>query len=393
MIPFRIVRLPHPRVFPKARHAKLVPLLATRRKTPPSISPGLPSLAFAFICLLIQAASAQTPLPSTSENNASLEEVIENKKSAPLRRDADDRGVVTVNFENDVFSGSDDGYTNGARIAWLSPEKNLPYWIERGSDLFPFFAKEGHKRYSFALGQTMFAPEDLTRTDLIKDDRPYAGFLYGSVGVLSDTGYRLDNLMLSLGMVGPSSLAEQTQKTVHSFTPGSVYPRGWENQLSDEPGVVLAYERKWRGLYEFSPFGPAFDVTPQLGGMLGNVYTNATAGATFRFGYDLPADYGPPLIRPSLPGSDFFVPSRKLGWYLFAGLEARAVARDIFLDGNSFRDSHSVNKNIFVGGAQTGVALTYKNTRVAYTHAFRTKEFEQQKDPDMFGALTLSVRF
>ena len=80
---------------------------------------------------------------------------------------------------------------------------------------------------------------------------------------------------------------------------------------------------------------------------------------TIRIGDDLPNNYGPPRIRPSLPGSDFFVNRDKLGWYLFAGFECRLVGRNIFLDGNTFSDSHSMDKRYLVGDFQTGVALTY----------------------------------
>jgi lipid A 3-O-deacylase len=156
---------------------------------------------------------------------------------------------------------------------------------------------------------------------------------------------------------------------------------------------VLSYEHKWRNLIEFSPFGLGADFTPSIGASVGNIYTHAAASMMFRVGYDLPSDYGPPVIRPNLPGSDFFIPSRVLGWYLFAGLEGRAVARNIFLDGNTFQDSPSVDKRLFVGGVQAGVALTYHSTRLAYTHVFRTHEFSGQKNSDQFGALTLSVRF
>ena len=151
----------------------------------------------------------------------------------------------------------------------------------------------------------MFAPEDLTKHTPVPSDHPYAGWLYGSVGMVSDTGRTLDNVMLTLGVVGPLSYAEQTQKFVHEVT-NSTRPEGWDHQLKNEPGIILTYERKWRGIVEVAPFGIGADVTPHVGVNLGNINTDASAGATFRLGYDLPADYGPPRIRPSLPGSDFF---------------------------------------------------------------------------------------
>jgi hypothetical protein len=112
-----------------------------------------------------------------------------------------------------------------------------------------------------------------------------------------------------------------------------------------------------------------------------------------RIGYDLPDDYGPVRIEPSLPGSNFFAPASAFGWYLFAGFDARAVGRNIFLDGNSFESSRRVAKIPFVGDGQLGAALTFDRFRLTYTHVFRTKEFRTQPHSDQFGAINLSMAF
>jgi lipid A 3-O-deacylase len=53
-----------------------------------------------------------------------------------------------------------------------------------------------------------------------------------------------------------------------------------------------------------------------------------------------------------MPGAAYFqTPKGGFGWCLFASFEGRAVARNIFLDGNTFTDSHSIDKKTFVGYA------------------------------------------
>jgi lipid A 3-O-deacylase len=311
--------------------------------------------------------------------------------AAEERTEEDDKGIFNVVWENDIFAGSDRDYTNGIRFAWLSSEENMPDWAQTVARALPL-AGEGNKRISIAAGQSMFAPQDITLATPAANDHPYAGWLYGSVGMVSDTGKTLDNVMLTLGVVGPLSFAEQTQKFVHRLT-DSPQPRGWGNQLKNEPGIILTYERKWRALAEFSPFGLGADITPHVGVNLGNVNTDAAAGVTLRLGYDLPADYGPPRIRPSLPGSDFFIPTQEWGGYLFTTLGERAVARNIFLDGNTFRDSPQVDKEYLVSSLQVGAALTFGETRLSYTHVFMTREYTTQPEASQFGALTLSHRF
>ena len=73
------------------------------------------------------------------------------------------------------------------------------------------------------------------------------------------------------------------------------------------------------------------------------------------------------------------------------GAEARGVARKIFLDGNTYRDSLSVEKKNFVGEVQAGAAVRKGAFRLADTHVFRTKEYVAQDNRLDFGALTLSA--
>ena len=303
----------------------------------------------------------------------------------------DEKGIFNVVFENDYFSGEDRDYTNGVRFSWLSSEKNTPQWEQDLAGILPL-TDEGNKRVSIAVGQNIYTPQNKLSETTIPGDRPYAGWLYGSVGMVSDTGKTLDNAMITVGVVGPLSFAEETQRAFHNII-SDKQPKGWAHQLKNEPGIVLTYERKWKEFVELSSSGLEADIMPHIGVNLGNINTDAAIGATFRLGFDLPADYGPPRIRPSLPGSDFFVPSEDLGGYLFTTIGERAVARNIFLDGNTFVDSPSVDKNIMVGSLQAGAVITNGNSRFSYTQVFMTKEYKTQASPSQFGTLTYSYRF
>ncbi len=305
----------------------------------------------------------------------------------------DARGTFSVIVENDLFGrGTDRHYTHGTRFAWLSAPGDVPDTVAGWAARLPLFATGGTRRVSYSVGQNIFTPSDITVETLQVNDRPYAGWLYGAVGLVSDTGQRLDNLELMVGVVGPWSLAGQTQDFVHDLI-GSADPRGWDHQLDNEPGLVLTYERKWRRWRNLDLLGLEADLSPRVGASVGNVFTHLETGVTVRLGDNLPADYGPPRIRPSLPGSDFFLPTDGLGWYLFAGIGGRLVARNIFLDGNTFSDSHHVTRKIWVGDLQAGIALTYGRTRVAFTQIVRSPEFDGQDAVDSFGAISLSVQY
>jgi lipid A 3-O-deacylase len=310
----------------------------------------------------------------------------------PRPETEDSRPIFTMALENDLFSGKDNSYTNGVRLSLVSSESGVPDWMREAASTLPFVAANSYKRWSFEVGQNMYTPSDTTRDPPDPKDRPYAGWLYASAGITSDTGKTLDNYQLTLGVVGPGSLAGDTQRFVHNVI-GADDPKGWGAQLHDEPGFIFSYERSWRGLYEMSPSGFGIDLTPRATVNLGNVYTHGALSAVLRIGEDLPSDYGPPLIHPGSTGSDFFVPNGTFGWYIFGGAEGRAVARNIFLDGNTFEDSPSVDKFPFIYGLQAGIAFTFGDTRLAYTQVFRSTEFKNQPEADSYGAVTMSVRF
>jgi hypothetical protein len=93
-----------------------------------------------------------------------------------------------------------------------------------------------------------------------------------------------------------------------------------------------------------------------------------------------------------VPGSDFFIPTSGFSWYLFAAVEGRAVARNIFLDGNTFEDSRSVDKKPLVGDLSAGVALFWSDDfRMDASATYRTKEFDgQDGNRVIFGGFNIS---
>lgn len=327
-----------------------------------------------------------------------------------------DGGVLTIQIENDWFGGprnKDRHYSTGLRANWMSPTLyDTPGWVQDFTDLpesiFGFLDSRvaGHikRRYGISVGQSLYTPENKEAKGLVKDERPYAAWLYVGMSLQTlryDTSkpqmdaIRQDTWQLDVGVIGPAAMGKQVQNNFHELI-NAPKSQGWDNQLHNEPGINLTFERKWRvGRTKLldDPIKLRADIVPMVGMSLGNVNTYAATGAIVRIGQDLGNDFGPPRIRPSLPGSETFDLEDPFGWYIFAGVEGSAVARNIALDGNTFRDSHSVDKNIFVADFMAGAAVFMGRTRLAYTHVLRTKEYKGQKGMDQYGALTFSVGF
>lgn len=303
-------------------------------------------------------------------------------------------GFWSFQFENDLWGSNDDRfYTHGTEISYASA-KNLPNFMQRLANKLPFYHQGELGLHGYSVGQKIFTPEDISQAGLAVNDRPYAGWLFVDAGMAHvfegrNGNESINGLVFTLGLVGPYSYAEETQKNIHRLVESEV-PRGWSNQLGTELGVNVTYVRKWRNLFrlenehqiEFSHHG---------GVALGNVYTYLAAGIMGRWGTQLQNDIGPPSINPGFPGVPAFRPSPAFNWYLFAGLEVRAMGRNIFLDGNTFHDSHSVEKQPFVTDVQFGVAFHYKDMRLSFSNLVRSKEFKGQVERTQYGAINITV--
>lgn len=299
-------------------------------------------------------------------------------------------GTFTFTYENDTFAGTDRYYTSGVQLAWRSAPYEPPSWIANGPGIL--LPAGGALRWGLAFGQNIFTPDDTTLRNPDPNDRPYAGWLYGSISLSSTTATSYGSIELQLGVVGPSALGEQTQNNVHDWL-NIDRAYGWDYQIKDEPGVNLVLTRQWRLNSDPIWDDVAVGFVPSLTASLGNVQTNASAGLMVRIGNELRSDFGPPRMRPSVSGSAFYVPERPWGWYVFAGFDGRAVAHDIFLDGNTWRESRHVDKEIFVGEVSAGFALFTPIGRLTFSYAARSREFQAQREAAQFGSVSLSMQF
>lgn len=315
-------------------------------------------------------------------------------------------GSIGIYLENDTFGGTDRYYTSGAKISWSSADlQNLadsPYSSPFLGlfDLLPYINEKAYqKNLLFSIGQNIYTPEDTATTSLITSDRPYAGYLYLGLGVAWKTAEVRNTLALNVGVVGSWSFARQTQRLVHDAR-GSDHPRGWANQLHNELGVTAVYLRNWRWPKHASRSGLGWELLPHAGVAVGNVQAYANMGGELRVGLNLPDDFGTSAISPaestSTPVDGALAASRSridFGLYLFSRVDGRLVAHNIFLDGNTFGEGHSVDRNVGVADLSVGMGVNYKNTKFAYALVYRTEEFKGQKGPQVFGTLSFNFAF
>jgi hypothetical protein len=308
-------------------------------------------------------------------------------------RKGDPAASFALSYDNDTVAGTDRYYTSGLQLDWRSASTDPPRWLAwltRQPGLI--FPEGGAPRWGLSLGQSIFTPADTRRRDPDPRDRPYAGWLYGSVSLVSSTATAFGAMELQLGVVGLSALGQEVQNGVHRLR-GLRLAQGWSHQLKDEPGVNLILARQWRWNTAPGWGGLSAGLVPSVTASLGNVLTYASAGLVLRLGNRLDADFGPPRSRPALSGSAFFEPGEGFGWYAFAGVEGRAIARNIFLDGNTWQDGPRVDRIPGVGDASLGAVAMWGGVRLAATYTWRSREFTGQAGATQYGTISLSFRF
>jgi len=317
----------------------------------------------------------------------------------PTTTFAEDFGpfTATLYWENDGSilkrnNAEDRHYTNGSAITIT----HQPDWVHGFADVATFGETFDKTAAGYILGHQIFTPEDTDASRLLSKDRPYAGYLFGGVYLQRANDRTFDQAQLDIGVVGPASQADHIQNDIHKSR-GLRESKGWANQLHDEVTAQVFLRRKWR--LDLNPITVnntelAQQLIPRIELAAGSVYRHAAAGATWRIGHNLPDDFGPGRLADVASATG--IPTGKWGAYGFVRAGGRAVEHNLFLEGNSFKDSHGVDGETLVGEIQAGIAgsMRYNGWDVSanYSQTFVSEQFEGQEGSDSFGALMLSAR-
>ena len=272
-------------------------------------------------------------------------------------------GTSFRSLDNDAFTHSDDQYTHGLTFSYLSPylesfeDGPLPDGLGHVFDGLSLFADKPQRFVSHSFSQRLFTPGDLLDPNLIENDIPYSALLYLTMSVSAQDEDSLDSLSFDAGWTGPLALGEESQKFFHDLL-DSKEPLGWDNQIENEPLIGVRWEHRER-LARFGR-GRGFngDLLANTAVAVGNIQTRATLGATARAGLRVPDNFHipAPFLADETIGLRPYTKKRPgFSLYGFASVSAEAIANAIYLDGNTFRDSHSVDYDRLVGRGSIGL--------------------------------------
>lgn len=305
--------------------------------------------------------------------------------------------AYSATLENDLFANTDRGYTNGVGYSWSHlvgkefTADNLPRWIFNLAEHTYITKTAGKTRaVSYDIVQTMQTPSDITVSEQIEGDAPYAGSLTWTVDLHAYDDAVSDTVALTLGTVGPLSLAEQSQKVIHQIV-GSDEPQGWDNQIDNEPVFQVRAERLWRlGAHDFDS-GRGFDAIGIGQGAIGNLGSSVAVGGTVRFGGDLKASFPTATFLPNRRVS-VGAPAGASAWQVFLSVRGAFVANDIRINGNTFQEGYSVPLEHWQAQAAAGATWTNGKWGFVATAVVATRRFTGEESPSKFGAFSVTYR-
>ena len=309
---------------------------------------------------------------------------------------AEETGGLFVRIDNDIFTGTDRDYTSGVQLGSTSAtvesfdDTQLAPSMRWANDKLRWLQPKGfdENNVTWTIGQRMYTPEDWSRSEPDPLDRPYAGLLFAGLTYIGRDSHSMRSTSLDVGIVGPSALAEQTQRVVHKAVGADKF-LGWDHQLSDEPVLRILHERFRR--WDIKPTRRFGDFTTHFGGSIGNLTTFANAGAELRIGKSLPDNFGTATTLSygqNTPPARWGASSSRPSIHGFVAVDARAVVHDVTLDGNTWRDSASVEREPLAAELALGVALDWRAWQATLGATYRTKEYETQDREASFGTLT-----
>lgn len=278
---------------------------------------------------------------------------------------------------------TDRHYTAGTKLVFLTQ----PDWMWLEDFAHWHFGDAGQPvdtAAGFFAGQNIYTPDHADEPAKRRpEDMIFAGWLYGGLFIQRAADDKLDHIELNMGVIGPSSGAEQAQRCIHRYF-HSGNPIGWEQQIPDEFAADFSYMRQQRLTKGLLAPSANMDFIADYGFTVGSVHRYVEAGLMCRYGFNIGKTFGPGrLDRPE--GISLLRRTFDKSGYLYMRGAAKAVEYNRFLTG--------LEQEPLVGQLQAGIVLRYKKLDIGYSQSFLTKEFEEQSGKDSIGSLTLSWQF
>ena len=282
---------------------------------------------------------------------------------------------------------SDRHYTNGNRIdfSWKSNEASLKEFALKFPGREDLSVDDVNCNKGIFIGQHIQTPDHIAHPELRSyPEMHYAGWLYGGFFLQFADVKSMDHLEVSLGVIGPSARADESQDFIHAMR-GLERPVDWETQMSDRFAGNMNWLHRFRigDRHYFADGNPVyFDLTGETSMAVGTVHRNVSAGFILRTGTNLPANFGP----SSIAQPRYYLPEKHNKCIMaFLRCAGYIVEHNEFLN--------DLDKETLRGEIQGGIAIIYNSLEFNYSQVYMSRQYENQEASDSFGSFNCVMRF
>lgn len=279
-----------------------------------------------------------------------------------------------------LFYGQDRYYTNGLFINFRHAlnQQGISENLEK-------------KTFEISAGQKMFNPRSGYAPDPLRQDRPFAGYLFAE-GNLS-WFFKNESVIkatVQLGTTGPDALAQKGQEFLHK-TIGFYKPEGWEYQIRNEATINLSAQYT-RLLHRAS--NNALDFSFEGNANAGTTYSGAGAGLLFRAGKINQ------LFNSAYTNAVIGNNSKTKGLvqrevFFYAKPQLNVVAYDATIEGSLFNQNDPITFGVkpFVFAQQLGFNYSSQRFTFDFGVLFKTKEVKSNAKAHQYGTISMFYRF
>lgn len=268
---------------------------------------------------------------------------------------------IGIVFDNDLYVSTvnDKYYTNGFEFfyRYLTDSKN---------------EKANKKIIEFRLGQYIYNPQTIRADNYFKNDRPFAGYLFGEAGL--NTFYQNQSVLKingQIGYVGPNAFGEEVQEVFHE-TFGYKKVSGWQYQIKNAFAVQA---NVFYSVKLFPRKESHVDVQLQAEASVGTIFNSIATGPVARLSLKkLVPVYNSNLYDGSLRADRNY--KEESEFYLYVSPKLNYQAYDATIQGSIFNDNSPVTFPLepFRFNADAGLKYRKNHWNLSYSFMWRGRE-------------------
>jgi hypothetical protein len=339
---------------------------------------------------------------------------------------ASEQPTITLAFDNDAVFGVDQDYSNGIFVAYTSATINTPSILTPLS--LSVSGAASLDKLELVIGHKIWTPADIKSSEPVANDRPYAGYFYSEFNFISLSPRQTQRFNVTLGVTGERSLAEQSQKLVHSIT-GSDEPNGWQYQIDDgvvgSIGYLTHFNLSRNNLFvntggdntgvnrpeinsseinrseinrpEVKSTGlnnTEFEISNISEVNIGGFRSDIASGIMLRWGRDLSNNMGAAGISTEHPFRPGMIGASNSAWFVFTGIEGRYRFNDVTIEGErpNIPDPENYPSTLENWQSSAVLGAVWYNRNAGFSLTFTAKTADYEEAPTAFyGTSTLTL--